>query len=139
MKKLLFLLGFVFMFVGCKEASLIEGNWETRAFEINGIAQEICVSDISFTKSSKNIYSISGNSGVNRFFGSVKVKSSSFFIQDDMGSTKMLGEPNAMEFENNFLQTLIEAKSFKIFKENSSEFLEIKNDDETKRLVFIKK
>lgn len=127
------------MFVGCKESSSIEGNWETRDFEINGIAQEICVSDISFTKSSKDIYSISGSSGVNRFFGSVKITASSFFIQDDMGSTKMLGEPNAMEFENNFLQTLIEAKSFKIFNENLAEFLEIKNDDETKKIIFIKK
>lgn len=127
------------MFVGCKESFSIEGNWETRDFEINGIAQEICVSDISFTKSAKNIYSISGNSGVNRFFGSVKVNGSSFFVQDDMGSTKMLGEPNAMEFENNFLQTLVEAKSFKIFNENLAEFLEIKNDDETKKIIFIKK
>lgn len=127
------------MFVGCKESSSIEGDWETRSFEINGIVQEICVSDISFTKSTKNIYSVNGCSGVNRFFGSVKINGTSFFVQDDMGSTKMLGEPNAMEFENNFLQTLIEAKSFRIFNENSTEFLEIKNNDETKKLVFIKK
>lgn len=140
MKKLsLLLLGFVFAFAGCKNDANVIGEWETRSLEINGIAQEICVSNITISKKSNNVYSFNGESGVNSFFGSAEIKGNSFSVKDDMGSTRMLGEPRAMEFERNFMQTLIEAKSVKVFTENNSEFLTIENKDKTMKLIFIKK
>lgn len=140
MKKLsLLLLGAVFAFVGCKNDANVIGEWETRSLEINGIVQEICVSNITISKKSNNVYSFSGESGVNRFFGSAEIKGNSFSVKDDMGSTRMLGDPKAMEFERNFMQTLIEAKSVKVTTENNSEFLTIENKDKTMKLVFIKK
>lgn len=140
MKKLsLLLLGAVFAFVGCKNDANVIGEWETRSLEINGIAQEICVSNITISKKSNNVYSFNGESGVNSFFGSAEIKGNSFSVKDDMGSTRMLGEPRAMEFERNFMQTLIDAKSVKVSTENNSEFLTIENKDKTMKLVFIKK
>ncbi len=139
MKKLFLLLGCVFMFAGCKNSASVEGNWETRSLEINGTAQEICISEISFEKSTNGVYSINGNSGVNNFFGSVKINDADISVQDNMGSTKMAGEPKAMQFEDNFLQTLIEAASFRVFNESGSEFLEIKNKDGSRKIVFVKK
>lgn len=51
MKKLsLLLLGVVFAFVGCKNDANVIGEWETRSLEINGIVQEICVSNITISK-----------------------------------------------------------------------------------------
>lgn len=140
MKKLsLLLLGAVFAFVGCKNDANVIGEWETRSLEINGIAQEICVSNITISNKSNNVYSFNGESGVNSFFGSAEIKGNSFSVKDDMGSTRMLGEPRAMEFERNFMQTLIDAKSVKVSTENNSEFLTIENKDKTMKLVFIKK
>ena len=141
MKKLsLFLLSFAFMFAGCKSsAPLIEGDWETRALEIDGVAQEICVSNIKIEKGKNGLYSISGDSGVNRYFGSAKIDENSFAVRDDLASTKMAGEPRAMEFEDNFIKTLIEAVSFKIYKENGADFLALENANGSEKLVFIKK
>lgn len=140
MKKLsLLLLGFAFAFIGCKNEANVVGEWETRSLEINGIPQEICISNITIAQKTNNEYSFNGDSGVNRFFGSVEIKGNSFSVKDDMGSTKMMGEPRAMEFEDNFIKTLIEADSVKVYTENNADFLTIENKDKTMKLVFIKK
>lgn len=140
MKKLsLFFLGFVLAFIGCKNEMNVVGEWETCSLEINGIKQEICISNITISKKTNNEYSFNGNSGVNRFFGSVEIKGNSFSVKDDMGSTKMMGEPRAMEFEDNFIKTLIEADSVKVYTENNADFLIIENKNKTMKLVFIKK
>lgn len=141
MKKLsLILFGLAFAFAGCKNASsLAEGEWETRSLEIDGAAQEICESSLAIEKGENNIYKISGDSGVNRFFGSAKIEGTSFSVQDDMGSTKMAGEPGAMQFEDNFIKALIETVSFSLYKENGSDFLSLENKDGSVKLVFVKK
>lgn len=150
MKKLsLFLLGFGFALslVSCKtssslvseklvEGTLIDGEWETYALEINGLSQEICESNIKIEKSQNDLYSISGDSGVNRYFGSAKISEKSFLVQDNMASTKMAGDPKSMAFEDNFTKVLMEVASFKIYKENDLEFLSLENKNGTEKIIF---
>ncbi len=140
MKKLsLFLLGFglALSLGACKtSSSLIDGEWKTYALEINGVAQEICDSNIKIEKSQNDFYSISGDSGVNRYFGSAKISGTSFLVQDNIGSTKMAGDPRSMKFEDIFTKTLLESSSFKIYKENNSEFLSLENKNKSEKLIF---
>lgn len=164
----LFLLGFVLLLTACKTSSelaegkissdkftnsklvgeklteeILEGNeiigeWKTYALEINDVSQEICESNIKIEKSLNALYSISGDSGVNRYFGSAKISKNSFLVQDNLASTKMAGEPKLMAFEDNFIKVLIECSLFKIYKEDDFEFLLLENKSGTKKIIFKK-
>lgn len=116
----------------------IIGEWETYALEINGENQEICESNIKIEKSQNALYSISGDSGVNRYFGSAKISKNSFLVQDNLASTKMAGDPKSMAFEDNFTKVLLEANLFKLYKENDSDFLLLENKSGTEKIIFIR-
>jgi heat shock protein HslJ len=130
---------FTFFFNSCKstEVQQIEGNWTTSAIEINKKELSVCPSTLIISKSNKNLYELNGNSGVNSFFASAKVKGTSFKLLNNMGSTKMLGDRESMEFEKNFTQILIEANSIKTFFEDSKEYLIIQSSS-GKKLTFVK-
>lgn len=130
---------FTFFFNSCKstEVQQIEGNWTTSAIEINKKELSVCPSTLIISKSNKNLYELNGNSGVNCFFASAKVKGTSFKLLNNMGSTKMLGDRESMEFEKNFTQILIEANSIKTFSEDSKEYLIIQSSS-GKKLTFAK-
>lgn len=116
----------------------ITGEWETYALEINGENQEICESNIKIEKSQNALYSISGDSGVNRYFGSAKISKNSFLVQDNLASTKMAGDPKSMAFEDNFTKVLLDANLFKLYKENDSDFLLLENKSGTEKIIFIR-
>ncbi len=131
---------FTFFFNSCKSTQTlaIEGKWTTSSIEIKGKNLTLCPSSITIEKSkNKNIYELNGNSGVNSFFASAKVKGSSFKILNNMGSTKMLGDKESMEFERNFTDVLIGANTVKTFSEDSKDFLVIESSS-GKKLTFVK-
>lgn len=138
MKKIaLILTAFVGMiFMGCKNENTakFEGNWETSGFELNGVAQEICASDMA-VKANGPVIDLNGNSGVNTFFGSADVKGDSVKVRDNLASTKMAGDPAAMEFEDNFIATLCGADSWSVEEGK----LTVKNNANGGVLVFVKK
>lgn len=129
------LAGMVFM--GCKSANTIklEGNWEVSEFELNGVAQQICVSDMTVKAKSDSVIEINGNSGVNTFFGSADVNGTSVKVRDNLASTKMAGEPAAMEYEDNFIATLAGSDTWSV----TDGKLTVKNSATAGVLVFVKK
>ncbi len=151
MKKLfLILTAAALSFAGCKSVSSsaegsstsavsIEGEWQTSKLEIGGVEQELCPSEMSIAKKDGDLYSINGDSGVNRFFGDVKVNGSSFKVQDNIGSTKMAGDPVSMKFEDNFTDALLSATSWETFQKDSSAFLKISDKDGKNAITFTKK
>ena len=133
-------IGFSFSFYGCKSTEIaVEGSWQTVKMEIDSVEQEICLSSLEIEKSSKNTYSLSGFAGVNSFFASAKVSSSSFKVSGNSGITKMLGDPQSMEFEKKFMQILLGASSCKIYEENGKNYLVLKNNAKNAQLVFEKR
>jgi len=151
MKKLfLILTAAALSFVGCKSVSSsaegsstsavsIEGEWQTSKLEIGGVEQELCPSEMSIAKKDGDLYSINGDSGVNRFFGDVKVSGSSFKVQDNIGSTRMAGDPVSMKFEGNFTDAPLSAVSWETFQKDSSTFLKISDKDGKRAITFTKK
>lgn len=161
MKKLfLILTAAALSFVGCKSVSpsnegasvegasnknastatiSIEGDWQTSKLEIDGVEQELCPSEMSIKQKDGDLYSINGDSGVNRFFGDVKVSGSSFKAQDNIGSTRMAGDPVSMKFEDNFTDALLSATSWETFQKDSSTFLKISDKDGKRAITFTKK
>ena len=139
MKKMALILtalaGMVFM--GCKSANTIklEGSWEVSEFELNGVAQQICVSDMTVKANGDSVIDINGNSGVNIFFGSADVNGTSVKIRDNLASTRMAGEPAAMEYEDNFIATLAGSDTWSV----TDGKLTVKNSANGGTLVFVKK
>ncbi len=70
--------------------------------------------------------SVNGYSGVNSFFSTIK-DNNSFPLGHNVGSTKMMGAPEDMEFEDAFLDTLCNAKDWKV----SGRTLTITDGDKT--------
>ena len=141
MKKIfLVLLSLCVCVAGCKKNSVfLEGEWETYSFEIDGVMQEICISGFLLERSTNGSYNINGNSGVNRFFGSVKVSGSKFMVQDNLASTKMAGEPRAMEFEDNFIDSFAHTDTWEIENIGNTLILTLCNKDSSRKLVFRKR
>ena len=134
MKKLfLILTAAALSFVGCKSVSSsaegsstsavsIEGEWQTSKLEIGGVEQELCPSEMSIAKKDGDLYSINGDSGVNRFFGDVKVSGSSFKVQDNIGSTRMAGDPVSMTISQTRFFRLYHGKHSRKTLQLSSKF-----------------
>ncbi len=121
-----------FTFFGCKEEGLnnLVGTWNVCSFEKEGQSMDIFDSHITFEDKGNNVFEMNGNSGVNSFFGDVSISEKGFQVSDKMGSTKMMGAPDEMVFEDNFIACLIGADSADIIEENGEQILKIKNTKE---------
>lgn len=141
MKKLLLMFGIVAaLMTGCKSvASAVEGDWEIRYFEIDGVAQEICSATLNVERSGLNRFAINGNSGVNNYFGTAKIKGNSFAVNDNLASTKMAGEPKAMEFEDNFMKAFADSKKIEFKEGNGTVLMTLKNGEGSSKITFIRK
>ncbi len=92
------------------------GLWKTTSLIKNGVSKPIADSCIEITQSSSpNVFSISGNSGVNQFFGDIKIKGSKIVAaENNFGTTKMMGLPQLIEFEKEFLNVLKNAEDYNL-------------------------
>lgn len=101
----------------------ITGSWKISSLFKGSVAQEIVVSDleIKFTEQ-PCVFSFSGTSGVNRFFGNVSFKDGKIYSPENgFATTRMLGSPEAMAFEELFIDILSNADKFSL-KDNLLSF-----------------
>lgn len=101
-----------FLLFSCNDAAELCGTWNTCGLIKDGIAQEIVVSTINFEEI-ENAIQVFGDSGVNLFNGTVKTKKGTIEF-NHMGSTKMMGSPAEMEFEDMFLEAIANADSYSL-------------------------
>lgn len=102
------------LFFSCSSNSL-EGNWNTSALQVDGIYQEICISNINFTRKGKKLVA-KGRSGVNLYNANVEIKGKALKISS-MVNTGFNGDKAAMEFENLFFEAFVHGDSFMIKKD----------------------
>lgn len=69
---------------------------------------------LGFDKKDKRVY---GKAGCNSFFCSYEDKDNKISLDENIGATKMMCDPEAMEFEDNFLQNF--KGIFEITKDNN--------------------
>lgn len=101
-----------FFFFSCNQTEELNGTWNTCYLEKDGIAQEIAVSKIIFATEGNKLL-VAGESGVNLFNGTVKVNKGKIqFV--NVGSTRMMGDPKAMEFEDIFLEAISYADGYSL-------------------------
>lgn len=114
----------VFAFAGCKsnKATSTEvpakyryvGLW--KILSLTGFENDIPEAEMTiwFTEDSDKELDITGFSGVNRFFAKIDSEGTNQFpIGDKMASTKMMGSPEDMAFEDAFIEVLCTADSWK--------------------------
>lgn len=139
MKKFLGIFLVVLMICGCsekKELSVL-GDWEIRFFEKDGVSQKIALSTISVDENVEkdSEFNLSGFSAVNYFMAKVfKTKTGIAFSPTVM--TKMAGNEEEMAFENNFIEFLTNANSWKVEEVDGLERLEIENTEENSKISF---
>lgn len=133
----------VFLLAGCATTSKnsvassadFSGSWLIDSMEKDGIAQQLVLSEISFAKKDGNLYSVTGNSGINRFFGDVTIDGEKFSTGSNLAGTKMAGSPAEMEFENDFITCLIGAEKI-VLEGTDGEVLTLYNEKDRIKLSF---
>ena len=107
------------LFTGCTGQPEITGNWTCSEIIIDGNLITGAKAEIIIEQINKYDYTFRGNSGVNSLSGTVTVNKNIFKPWDNFASTKMMGEPVAQTFEDNFLICLMKADSCKMEDENT--------------------
>lgn len=123
---------------GGTDVKEIQGSWGIYRFDIDGVAQQLVISDINIEQKSKNSFEVHGNSGINSYFGEVSVSGKKLSVSDRMASTKMAGAPAEMEYEDNFLMCLTGAEKIELLEENGMKILKITNSGKKMSLWFSK-
>ena len=130
MKYLKILLGMmmcVFLFSCNEEENNFEGSWKLISYEKDGVAQEIENSTLNISFEKKNLVKISGNAGVNDFMAAVGLKKGAIESFSEIVTTRMAGDPKAMEFESSLLETLSGADTIEVDIETDTKYLVITN------------
>ncbi len=146
MKKITVIVAAVFSLfaIGCKKDKAAvnlddyTGDWGTFSLEAAGEQQPVVASVISIEKKSDTVLSVNGNSGVNSFFGDFVLSGGTVKASDNMGSTKMAGSPEAMEFEDKFLVCVSSADNIAVVKDEEKTVLEITNSVNGLKLTLVK-
>lgn len=110
---------FVLIFAGCSATGLKVIDMEDREFKISYfvLGDKIFKSDSAFIGFDKKDKRVFGKAGCNRFFCSYEDKGNKISLSENIGATKMMCDPEAMEFEDNFLQNF--QGLFEIMKDNN--------------------
>ena len=142
MKKIFYVLAAVLAFVlaGCKSTSVSQkaitpsalcGEWKIAS--LSGCdSAKIPEATLSVMAREEDEYAINGFSGVNRFFANLKNTPDAFPIGDRLASTKMMGAPDDMTFEDVLTNVIAVSSSWKI------EGNTLKITAGTKTAVFVK-
>lgn len=145
MKKLLFVLAVIasLFAAGCKKSYHLESyenEWFLINIEQNGVNVSPYLMGVEATltgeKVSSNTLKITGCSGINQYFGEIKFKGDKISVGDKMGSTKMAGAPEAMEFEDLFLKGLTGADKIYLEATGEAVILKIENTKDNITLIF---
>lgn len=108
------ILGTAAIFTSCasNNAENLEGNWIVQSLKSENQEINVVPANLELRKNGNN-YSYSGNAGVNQFFGDVKIKNGKFSMKNG-GMTKMMGAPEEVNFEDNFIACLNSAKTYSL-------------------------
>lgn len=108
------LLGAALMFTGCNKKIVenFEGNWKTESLTADGTVVPLVESEIALAAAENGTFAYSGNSGVNNYFGTLSIGNGKIKVNEDGGSTKMMGAPEEQDFEDKFLECLMNADSY---------------------------
>ena len=117
----------VFLFSCNEEENNFEGSWKLISYEKDGVAQEIENSTLNISFEKKNLVKISGNAGVNDFMAAVGLKKGAIDSFSEIVTTRMAGDPKAMEFESSLLETLSGADTIEVDIETDTKYLVITN------------
>ncbi|MBX2078431.1 META domain-containing protein [Campylobacter peloridis] len=109
MKKIKLLGLTALVFSACSVSTLSVNDLQNKefsisSFELNGKTFQLpqnTTATISFDNKDKRVF---GVAACNRFFGNYKDQGNSIQIEDNLASTKMLCDKEAMNFEDNFLR-----------------------------------
>ncbi len=107
-------LGTATIFTSCasNKTENLEGNWIVQSLKSENQEINVVPANLELRKNGNN-YSYSGNAGVNQFFGNVKIKNGKFSMKNG-GMTKMMGAPEEVNFEDNFINCLNSAKTYSL-------------------------
>lgn len=108
------ILGTAAIFTSCasNNAENLEGNWIVQSLKSENQEINVVPANLELRKNGIN-YSYSGNAGVNQIFGDVKIKNGKFSMKNG-GMTKMMGAPEEVNFEDNFVACLNSAKTYSL-------------------------
>ena len=108
------ILGTAAIFTSCasNNAENLEGNWIVQSLKSENQEINVVPANLELRKNGNN-YSYSGNTGVNQIFGDVKIKNGKFSMKNG-GMTKMMGAPEEVNFEDNFIACLNSAKTYSL-------------------------
>jgi heat shock protein HslJ len=108
------ILGTAAIFTACasNNAENLEGNWIVQSLKSENQEINVVPANLELRKNGNN-YSYSGNTGVNQIFGDVKIKNGKFSMKNG-GMTKMMGAPEEVNFEDNFIACLNSAKTYSL-------------------------
>lgn len=114
MKKLILVLAAVlpFLFISCKGAEELKGNWNTTAITLNGESVKVVESFVNLQPSGSKV-KVYGNAGVNVFNGDVKA-SEGKLESNGFACTRMMGSPEQMACEDAFLEIISYADSYTV-------------------------
>lgn len=101
-------------FMGCKSEKKLEGDWKVNKLVTRGtdLVKESAFINL---KLEHNIWVISGNAGVNSFFGNIKIENGEI-VMNDLALTKMMGDPESQHFEDEFIRVLMKVTSYELLQ-----------------------
>ncbi len=135
MKKLILVLAAAlpFLFTGCKETKALDGEWKAVSLVQDGETYTNDEAFIGFENEMGGL-KVYGNSGVNLFNGTIKLKNGTVKT-DGFASTRMMGPEPEMTFEDKFLEILSYADSYEL----NDNILVIKSSSKNGEIKFQKK
>lgn len=93
------------------ENDLFSGAWYVSALLFDGVYQTLVETEINMEKGN-NVWRINGNSGVNYFSGELQMGNGYVYVSDNFMITKMSGPYELMDFEDKFMEVLLDADSW---------------------------
>ena len=119
------------------DISLIAGDWQLCEFVLNGQEQEIAAATLTLSSQNEDaVYTASGFSGVNSYHGSFTLSGDAIKPSEGFATTRMMGHPVAMEFEENYLHALSVITVWQLDSRSGSTELVLSDSADTVRLVF---
>lgn len=114
MKKIFFVLTavFAFAFMGCSGEGELKGTWKTIEMNQNGKSFDVIDSFIELNPCANKVQ-VHGNAGVNTFNGEITAKDGKI-EGGDFATTRMMGSPEEMAFEDTFLEIISRADVYEI-------------------------
>lgn len=105
------------------------GNWTLISLLRENEAQQICAVQMSLEQKDGKTYFMGGSAGVNVFNGDIEIDGNKGVPSDKLALTRMLGSPEAMEFERLYTSMFEGNLLMETFVRNGTKILSIENPE----------